>query len=1106
MAPPPDDRSPAPRPSGDALDNAPTADRLEAAPLPDESHRFRPGLLLAERYRVLRFLAQGGMGEIYEVEDLQLGERVALKTVRATVARHPAALERFKREVQLARRVTHPNVCRLFEFGAHTGPDGNKVVFLTMELLSGETLLDKLHRELRLTPDQALPLVQQMVAALEAAHRAGVVHRDFKSANVVLVPRPGSPVRAVVTDFGLAQVAAGEGETSSNTEGVSGTLDYMAPEQIAGNEPTQAVDVYALGMVMYEMLTGRRPFHDTDHELKRRLTEPAPSPRVLLPGLDPAWERLIAGCLERNPANRFRDATEVARALPGRERERSRGRVLRLGAGVVVLALAAVAVYRVAVGPRVEAPSPAPARRTFAVLPFKNLSGQSEMNWVATAVSEMLTSELAAGQRLRAIPGEDVARMRVELQVPETDALARDTLAKIQANLGADLVVSGSYLAGGPELRLDVSVQNARAGETVATIVETGTREELPALVSRAGTQLRQSLGVGELTDAQIGALRASRPVSAEAARLYAAGLARLRAFDTLAGRDLLEKAVAAEPKYPLAHAALAEALSRLGYEETAREEARLAFEQGEGLPREDRLLVEARYREIAREWAKAAEIHRTLLSLFPDDLEHGLRLTQALNAAGRSQEAAQTLAALRTSAAPAAGDPRIDLVEAEVAQSLGDFRREREAAQKAAAKGAARGARLLLARARVFQAYAAGRLGLEPEAMAAATEAKAIYSAAGDRGGAAWALNRIANVLYQQGELAKAEGCYREAEAVSDEIGYRGSLTSLLNNIAEIFFLQGQLERANDTLERARTYAKHSADPRTSIVVRLNMANVAAERGQYARAMEMYAQTLLDCRKLGEKSLEGSVLWHRAVASLHQGDLGAAQRSFADGLEILQRQGNARYAASALTGLGDVRRETGDAKGARQAHEQALALREQMGDKFGRAESRLALARLDLDEGRAESAEAPLREVAAVFSAERASDPEAEADALLARALRAQKRPAPAIESARRAETVAKNSERPHVRILVAVELARARTEEAPLEARRQAEAALAQAAQVGSKGLELEAGLALAEIETAAGLTSRARERLLGLEREARQRGFERLAQAAVESLGKR
>jgi ATP/maltotriose-dependent transcriptional regulator MalT len=360
--------------------------------------------------------------------------------------------------------------------------------------------------------------------------------------------------------------------------------------------------------------------------------------------------------------------------------------------------------------------------------------------------------------------------------------------------------------------------------------------------------------------------------------------------------------------------------------------------------------------------------------------------------------------------------------------------------------------------------------------------------------------------VWYQQGELVKAERLYQEAAGVFEEIGYKGSLTAVLNNTAEVFFLQGQLERANDTLERAGTYASHSPDPRRSIIFRLNMANIVAERGGYARAMDLYAPILLECRKLGDKSLEGSVLWHRADAHLHQGDLGAAERGFVEGLDLLERQGNTRYVASALFGLGEVRRETGDAKGARAAHERALALRRQMDDKFGVAGSRVALAQLDLDEGRTGEAETSLREAAAIFSAERAPDGEAEAQVMLARALRAKESLAAATEVARRGEAVATNSERPRVRIAVGLELARLLSAKAPPEATRYAEAALAQARQVGGTGLELEARLALAEIEMASGLTQQGRQALVTLEREARQHGFERIARAAANGLGNR
>src|SRR5262245_911625 len=255
---------------------------------------FRPDEVVASRYRIVRFVARGGMGEVYEVLDLELGVRVALKTVRPDpgAGSHPA--ERFKREIQLARQVTHPNVCRIFDLVRHTrtsGPEaGREVLCLTMELLPGETLLDRLRRGGAMSTAEAQPIVEQLASALAAAHRVGVVHGDFKSANVMLVPGEGDgDVRAVVTDFGLARASArSTSDDVTVTRRIVGTPAYMAPEQIEGKPVTAAADIYALGVVLYEMVTGRRPFvaEDSLAAAVKRLTEPPPSPRAHAPGLD----------------------------------------------------------------------------------------------------------------------------------------------------------------------------------------------------------------------------------------------------------------------------------------------------------------------------------------------------------------------------------------------------------------------------------------------------------------------------------------------------------------------------------------------------------------------------------------------------------------------------------------------------------------------------------------------------------------------------------------------------------------------------------------------------------------------------------------------------
>jgi serine/threonine protein kinase/tetratricopeptide (TPR) repeat protein len=263
---------------------------------------FSPGQKVADRFRIIRFLGEGGMGQVYQAEDEVLGGLVALKTIRPEIASDERTFERFKREVRLAKEVTDENVCRVFDLDNHNVPP-----FVTMELVDGETLSARLRREGKMTTADALPLVEQMAQGLGAAHQKGIIHRDFKPGNVMLA-RPGSGgTHAKVTDFGLARTTEGD---SIGFAKLVGTPSYMAPEQIEGRRATVASDIYALGLVMYEMVIGTKPEF-------QRLTEPAPSPRLAAPTLDPNWEAAILRCLERDPASRFSNATDVLNAIRG---------------------------------------------------------------------------------------------------------------------------------------------------------------------------------------------------------------------------------------------------------------------------------------------------------------------------------------------------------------------------------------------------------------------------------------------------------------------------------------------------------------------------------------------------------------------------------------------------------------------------------------------------------------------------------------------------------------------------------------------------------------------------------------------------------------------
>ena len=261
-------------------------------------------MLLAERYRIVTPVGAGGMGEVYRAEDLRLGQTVALKFLPETISRIPDAWAHMEREVRIARQISHPNVCRVFDIGET--PDGP---FITMEFIDGEDLASLLKRIGRLPIDKGLQVAHQLCTGLAAAHELGVVHRDLKPANIMLDGRG----RVRITDFGLAALA----EELRKDQMGAGTPAYMAPEQITGAQVTPRTDIYAAGLVMYELFSGRQalPF-STASDLQHRLTTAPVRLSKFIKGLDPSVERIISRCLEPDPGSRPASATEVAAAFP----------------------------------------------------------------------------------------------------------------------------------------------------------------------------------------------------------------------------------------------------------------------------------------------------------------------------------------------------------------------------------------------------------------------------------------------------------------------------------------------------------------------------------------------------------------------------------------------------------------------------------------------------------------------------------------------------------------------------------------------------------------------------------------------------------------------
>ena len=1112
--------------SGGFLSKAVVPDsRRVSSSAPAPSQAFFPAELVAERFRITRFLARGGMGEVYEAEDIELHERVALKSIRSELLDDGKVLDRFKREVHLARKVTHPNVCRIFDLFRQPASAGGRspVVFVAMELLEGETLAEFLRRQPRLTVEDAGPIAMQLAAGLGAAHSAGVLHRDFKPGNVLLVPK-AKGVRAVITDFGLALRSTKESNPAAPVTGtgdVLGTPAYMSPEQVEGKDLTPASDVYSLGLVLYQMVTGTRAFEDATplSMAVRRIKEDPVPPRTLVPDLDRRWESVILRCLQREPKARFENGEEVAEALRG-ESKHGRWSVeprVVLGSMALILVLAGGVVLIPGVRHRAPAASDTTAatrsmavRASVAVLPLRNLSGRPDTEWVSTALPEMLTAELAAGGKLRTFPGENIARASADLKLTGMQTLARDTLGHFRKYLGSDYVVLGSYLDHGgaseAQVRIDLWLQDTRTGEIAATVSEKGSESDLDDLATRAGADLRQKLGVGEISAGEAALVRASLPSNSDAVRLYSEGLARLRIADARAARDLLERAVAADPNYALGHSALADAWAGMGYEQNAQQESKKARDLSSGLSREKRLWIEGKDRELNRQWDKAVEIYRTLVDFFPDNLEYGLRLAAAQKQARTVDEALATLAALQKLPAPDGDDPRIALQQADVFDIKGAYKEQQAAAATAASRARDLGATLLLARALNQEARSFEKQGKLDDALRNAQEAERISGAAGERAEVAKALTISGIVRFDQGNFTEAANAYNRALAMQREIGdMRGSATTL-NNLANALGEQGDLSGSIKMLNEALVTFRGVGDKHSAAAVLGSIAARTLQQGDLKQGKKMLEEGLAASREIGDQERTSTALYNLGEVLRWQGDLKGARKMYEQAEALSKQIGDQSGVAYALYSLGDVSMAEGSFVAALDDYNQSITLRTQMGEKGNVAESQMALALLLFEEGDAIGAEAPLREAREEFRKEGLGDDEILAISLLARILLAQGKLADGQKEISGVHDRLAKSQDFSVRLRASIaeaELAGAagRREEAV----RILQTTIASARKSGYLGYLLEAQLALGEVEAASGRAGTGLSLIAEVRRQAQQRGFQLIAYKATLAPGR-
>jgi eukaryotic-like serine/threonine-protein kinase len=764
--------------------------------------------------------------------------------------------------------------------------------------------------------------------------------------------------------------------------------------------------------------------------------------------------------------------------------------------------------------------SPGPflaARRSIAVLGFRNLSGRPEEAWLSMALAEMLSTEMEAGEKLRLVSGEDVARTKLDLPLADADSLSRNTLARLHKDLDSDLIVLGSYTAlsgkSGTRIRLDLHLQDTVAGETIADVAVVGSEAELFDMMSQAGSRLREKLGVEAVSPVEAVSVRASSPSNRDAARLYAEGLARLRVFDALEARDLLQQAIAADPKYSLAHSALAEAWSRLGYDKKAQPEARQAYELAANLSREDRLVVEGRYREIDHQYEKAIEIYRTLFTLFPDNLDYGLKLAEVEVRDSKGHDALATVESLRKLAPPASEDPRIDLAEGYGWDAVGDPKRGAQHLAAAVEKARARGARLVLAQARQNQCWGLSGFGQEQDAIAACRESREIYAAAGDLGGEATALRTWADALSETDALESIR-LYEEAQTLYRRIGSEGGVAVVVNNLGLVYEAQGDLATAERMHRQALASFRLLENKRSQADATGNVADERMEQGDLRGALQLYQdQAQLqhqlqseDSRNTGPSALIG---YNIALIRQLQGNLADARQGLEQSLAAWQKGSAQDFTAYAMWSLGNLLLQEADFLGSRKMYEQALALRTSAGEKLTIAETQLALADLSLEEARSPAEqESAVRQALDVFQTQKVRDDETEAWCVLARALLAQGKAAAAKEAMQHARSLAAKSQNPEIRWRTAITAARTETSGKDVSdsgaAHKELAAIITKSRELSYMGVELDARLALAEIEMKAGQTTKGRAHLTAIAADAKAKGYNLIARKAATAGG--
>jgi len=594
------------------------------------------GTLFAGRYEIIEELGTGGMGKVYRAFDKQLELEVALKLLKPEIAADKKTIGRFKNELKLARQITHKNVCRMYDFH-----EEGKTLYLTMEYVRGEDLKSLIHRTKTLSSGTALSIARQLAEGLAEAHKLGIVHRDLKPGNI-MIDKEGE---SKIMDFGIARTLIGEGRTAEGI--IIGTPEYMSPEQVEGKPTDQRSDIYALGIILFETVTGRVPFEgDTPFSIaNKQKSEPPPIPKKLVPQIPEGLNRLILRCLEKDKTKRYETAEElladlatIEQSLPIAERVSPKRKTITHrevtvkfeprklvipAAGLIVLAVTAILLWHPSSHKKgLIGSSGKPA---LAVLPFENYSGDTSLeNW-RYGFPELLITGLSSSKYLKVLRQDEVNGVLKKLNLTEGKALTSDNIKKIAQEAEVSSLLKASFVKAGPNFIITAALVSGQTGETQATLsmkaqsIENILGGGLDGLVK----EIKQGLNITEEQmasdiDVEIGKVMTRNP---EALKYYVEG----ERFHLDVKYDeaivSLKKAVELDPGFAMAHRLLGVIYENLGQNAKSRESYENAFQLKDRMPpREYYIIQGSYYGQSEATYPKAIEMLKKVLDIYPDD------------------------------------------------------------------------------------------------------------------------------------------------------------------------------------------------------------------------------------------------------------------------------------------------------------------------------------------------------------------------------------------------------------------------------------------------------------------------------------------------------